>query len=48
MNSPLYVKWGIKMHGNEELRRKYIAEAIPEIGKLGLEVPDNLSNRRFL
>jgi 1,2-phenylacetyl-CoA epoxidase catalytic subunit len=42
------VKWGIKMHENEALRRKYIAEALPEIEKLGLEVPDNLANRRFL
>ena len=47
-NSPLYVKWGIKMHENEALRQKYIAEAIPEIRKLGLEVPDNLAHRRFL
>jgi 1,2-phenylacetyl-CoA epoxidase catalytic subunit len=46
--SPLYVKWGIKMHANEALRQKYIAEAIPEIGKLGLEAPDNLAHRRFL
>lgn len=46
--SPLYVKWGIKLHENEALRQKYIAEAIPEIEKLGLAVPDNLANRRFL
>ena len=46
--SPLYVKWGIKRHTNEELRQKYIVEAIPEIQKLGLEVPDNFANRRFL
>lgn len=46
--SPLYVEWGIKMHDNEALRRKYIAEAVPEIEKLGLEVPDHLANRRFL
>jgi len=48
VNSPLYVKWGIKMHTNEQLRQKYIAEAVPEIVKLGLDVPDNLANRRFL
>jgi len=48
VNSPLYVKWGIKMHTNEQLRQKYIAEAVPEMVKLGLEVPDNLANRRFL
>jgi 1,2-phenylacetyl-CoA epoxidase catalytic subunit len=47
-NSPLYVKWGIKTHENEALRQKYIAEAVPEVTKLGLEVPDNLANRRFL
>lgn len=46
--SPLYVKWGIKMHENEALRQKYIAEAVPEILKLGLDVPDNVANRRFL
>lgn len=48
VNAPVYVKWGIKMHTNEELRQRYIAEAVPEIGKLGLEVPDHLANRRFL
>jgi ring-1,2-phenylacetyl-CoA epoxidase subunit PaaA len=47
-NSPVYVKWGIKQHTNEELRQKYIAEALPEIRKLGLEPVDNLANRRFL
>lgn len=47
-NSPLYVKWGIKSHGNDGLRQKYIAEAVPEIEKLSLEVPDNQANRRFL
>ncbi len=47
-NSPVYVKWGIKQHSNEQLREKYIAEAVPEITKLGLVVPDNLANRRFL
>ena len=47
-NSEKYVKWLIKQHDNESLRQKYIAEAIPEIAKLGLEVPDNLANRRFL
>jgi 1,2-phenylacetyl-CoA epoxidase catalytic subunit len=48
VNSPVYVKWGIKQHSNEELRQKYIAEALPEIKKLGLIPADNLLNRRFL
>lgn len=47
-NSSIYVKWGIKQHSNEELRRKYIAEAVPEIERLGQVVPDPLANRRFL
>jgi 1,2-phenylacetyl-CoA epoxidase catalytic subunit len=47
-NSPLYVKWGLKTHENEELRQKYIAEAVPAIEKLGLSVPDNTANRRYL
>jgi len=47
-NAPIYVKWGIKQHTNEELRKKYMAEAIPEIERLGLVVPDPLANRRFL
>jgi 1,2-phenylacetyl-CoA epoxidase catalytic subunit len=48
VNAPVYVKWGIKMHTNEELRQRYIAEALPEIASLGLEVPDHLANRRFV
>ena len=47
-NAPLYVKWGIKQLVNEDLRKKYIAEALPEIEKLGLTAPDNLANRRYL
>ena len=47
-NSPVYVKWGIKKHTNEDLRKKYIEEALPEIHKLGMVAPDNLANRRFL
>ena len=47
-NSPTYVKWGIKQHSNEDMRQKYIREALPEIRKLGLEAPDNLANRRYL
>ena len=46
--APEYVKWGIKSASNDELRRRYMTEAIPEIEKLGLTVPDPLANRRFL
>lgn len=47
VTSPLYVKWGIKQHNNEELRQKYISEALPEIARLGLTPPDNHAGRRF-
>lgn len=48
VTSPLYVKWGIKSLSNEDLRQKFIREAVPEIEKLGLTVPDHLANRRYL
>jgi ring-1,2-phenylacetyl-CoA epoxidase subunit PaaA len=47
VTSPRYVKWGIKQHSNEDLRQRYIKEALPEILKLGLEPADNLAGRRF-
>ena len=47
VTSPLYVKWGIKQHDNEQLRQKYIREALPEIRKLGLTPADNDLGRRF-
>jgi len=45
---PLYKKWRLKRLGNEELRRAYINEVRPLLEGLGLEVPDERSNRRFL
>ena len=47
-NAPVYVKWGIKQHSNEELRQKYISEALPEIQRLGLTPAYNLAGRLFL
>lgn len=47
VTSPLYVKWGIKQHNNEQLRQKYIAQALPEILKLGLTPADDQLGRRF-
>jgi 1,2-phenylacetyl-CoA epoxidase catalytic subunit len=46
-NSDIYVKWGIKVHGNEELRQKYIAETVPLIEALDFDVPDHLANRQY-
>jgi 1,2-phenylacetyl-CoA epoxidase catalytic subunit len=42
------VKWGIKTQGNEELRQSFIAEVVPLIERLDLEVPDHLANRRYV
>ena len=47
-NSEIYVKWGIKPRSNKALREQYIAETVPMIEKLGLEVPDHLANRKYL
>ena len=47
-NSDIYVKWGIKVHGNEELRQMYIAETVPLIEALDFDVPDHLANRQYL
>lgn len=47
-NSETYVKWGIKSRSNEELRQKYIAETVPLLEALELDVPNHLANRRFL
>jgi ring-1,2-phenylacetyl-CoA epoxidase subunit PaaA len=47
-NSASYVKWGIKTQGNEELRQSFIAQVIPLIERLDLEVPDHQANRKYL
>jgi len=46
--SEKYVKWGIRQKGNEELRRQYIRDTRPMLEKLGIKVPDDTANRRFL
>lgn len=43
-----YRAWRLKKHTNEQLRRAFIADTIPQLEALGLEVPDPLANRRYL
>ncbi|MGE0737263.1 MAG: Phenylacetic acid catabolic protein [Alphaproteobacteria bacterium] len=43
-----YVKWGIRSKGNEELRQEYIRDTRPILEEMGLTVPDDRANRRFL
>jgi 1,2-phenylacetyl-CoA epoxidase catalytic subunit len=47
-NSATYVQWGIKTQGNEELRQQYIAETVPLIEALELDVPDHMANRKYV
>ena len=43
-----YLGWGLKKHRNEELRQAYLREVRPLLEGLGLEVPDEKLNRKFL
>ena len=43
-----YLRWGLKKQGNEEMRQAYVREVRPLLEGLGLEVPDEKLNRKFL
>lgn len=43
-----YRAWGLKKHTNAQLREAFIADTVPQLEALGLDVPDHLANRRFL
>ena len=43
-----YVRWGLRQKNNADLRRQYIDETMPLLLELGIEVPANRLNRRFL
>ncbi|ABG99081.1 possible phenylacetic acid degradation protein (plasmid) [Rhodococcus jostii RHA1] len=46
--SDVYVKWGLRQKNNEELRQQYIVDTRPMLEKLGIAVPADTANRRFL
>lgn len=46
--SDVYVKWGLRQKNNEDLRQQYTADTRPMLEKLGIDVPDDTANRRFL
>jgi ring-1,2-phenylacetyl-CoA epoxidase subunit PaaA len=46
--SDVYVTWGLRQKNNAELREQYIADTRPMLEKLGITVPDDTANRRFL
>lgn len=43
-----YVRWGLRKKNNADLRRQYIADTRPLLEQIGVPVPDNRLNRRFL
>ncbi len=47
-NSENYVKWGVKAKTNKQLREQYIAEVVPLIEGLGLDVPSMTANRKYM
>ncbi|MFN3256317.1 MAG: Phenylacetic acid catabolic protein [Ilumatobacter sp.] len=46
--SEAYVRWGLREMNNEDLRQQYIAETRPLLEQLGITVPADTDNRRFL
>jgi 1,2-phenylacetyl-CoA epoxidase catalytic subunit len=46
--SDRYVAWNLRKKNNEELRQQYIADTRPMLERLGITVPDDRANRRFL
>ena len=43
-----YVRWGLRQKNNADLRRQYIEETKPLLEEIGIVVPANRLNRRFL
>lgn len=43
-----YVRWGLRQADNETLRRQYIADTRPLLEEIGITVPADDANRRFM
>jgi ring-1,2-phenylacetyl-CoA epoxidase subunit PaaA len=46
--SALHVKWRLRKYTNEQARQRFIEAQVPKLQRLGLEVPSNEANRRFV
>ncbi|MBI4525743.1 MAG: phenylacetate-CoA oxygenase subunit PaaI [Deltaproteobacteria bacterium] len=46
--SERYLEWGLKLRTNAEARRAYMEDVLPLIAELGLDVPDERTNRKYL
>ena len=47
-NVPRFIHWGLKSVGNAEIRQAYKQYVDAKIAALGLELPDERKNRRFV
>lgn len=47
-NSPRFIYWGLKRMTNEELRQQYKKYVDAKLEALGLDIPDEKYNRKFL
>jgi len=47
-NAPKFIGWGLKSVGNAEIRHAYKTYVDAKLVALGLDVPDERANRRFL
>ena len=47
-NAPKFVHWGLKSVGNAEIRQAYKAYVDRKLAALGLDIPDERKDRRFL
>ena len=47
-NTPKFIRWGLKSVGNAEIRHAYKSYIDCKIAALGLALPDERANRRFL
>jgi 1,2-phenylacetyl-CoA epoxidase catalytic subunit len=43
-----YVRWGLRTKNNADLRSEYISDTRPMLEELGITVPDDTANRKFL
>lgn len=46
--SPEYVRWGLRLTTNSELRGRFITKTKPRLAALGLRSPDDRLGRKFL
>jgi ring-1,2-phenylacetyl-CoA epoxidase subunit PaaA len=46
--SRLYLQWGLRKYANDEARRRFSEKTRPKLQELGLRVPDDGANRKYV